>query len=118
MFEELGILKVNRLTLKDAKILADYMKRLVQTCSESKRMQEEHLEEYPAGVDDDPMPKNFGPAIDKVAAHVPVIQRNMMHDKAATKAYKDIKALLKICDDLNGYDLFGTEGWQHRLGLD
>lgn len=118
MFEQLGILKVNKLTKKDAKILASYVNRLAETCSEAKRMQEEFLVEQPEYEDDNPMPANFGPAIDKVAAVVKPITENKMDDKTAAKSYKDIKALLSICDDLNGYDFFGTEGWEHRLGLD
>lgn len=118
MHEQLGMLKVNKLSKKDAKILVDYLKRLVEMCNTQLTSHNEYIIENPDEFDEDLVPKNFKSSIDKVATVITPIKNNLMDDKTAGAAYKNIKALLKICDDLNGYDFFGTEGWQHGLGLD
>lgn len=29
-----------------------------------------------------------------------------------------VEKLMDLCDELNGDDVFGTEGWEHAVGLD
>lgn len=31
---------------------------------------------------------------------------------------KYVEELTDLCDELNGDDVFGTEGWEHAIGLD
>ena len=117
MYEQLGMLKVNKLSKKDATLLADSLKQLVELCTTELNSHLKNAEDS-GEYEDDLIPGNFEFEILRVNESIKAIKQNVMDDKTAAKAYKDIKSLLKICDNLNGYDFFGTEGWQHQLGLD
>lgn len=47
-----------------------------------------------------------------------LLKVNKLSKKDAKKLYHDIKELMGLCDELDGQDAFGTEGWRHAIGWD
>jgi hypothetical protein len=47
-----------------------------------------------------------------------LLRANDLTDEEAKILHEDISQLIEMCNNLNGEDAFGTEGWQHHLGWD
>jgi len=47
-----------------------------------------------------------------------LLKVNKLTDKEARTLHKNLRTLMKACDDLDGEDAFGTEGWRHLIGWD
>jgi len=43
---------------------------------------------------------------------------NRLSDDEAQELYFDIQKLMDLCDEGDMEDMFGTEGWRHRIGWD
>ena len=43
---------------------------------------------------------------------------NRLSDDEAQELYFDIQKLMDLCDEGDREDMFGTEGWRHRIGWD
>lgn len=54
----------------------------------------------------------------KGATALGLLRANKLTDDEAAQLYVDIEDLMFLCDELDGEDAFGTEGWRHRIGWD
>lgn len=121
MREEIGLLKVNALSEEEATTLANDIQSLIEVAIQNRDSHAEYIAENPSENEAD---EEFDEAVATLSAvlvevaNVPQAIRAPMTKKEATEAYSQVKKLMRICNDLNGYDFFGTEGWQHCIGWD
>lgn len=122
MREEIGLLRANALSEDEAAALADDIQSLIEVAIENRDSHAAYIAENP--ISEDEADEEFDEAVATLSAvvvevaNVPQIIRAPMTKKEATEAYSQVKKLINACNDLNGYDFFGTEGWQHCIGWD